>query len=158
MIRLAILLLLLTACAHNPHSYSAGQGVIYDGRQYWIGNPSESEKDAWLTKHVLTPAFDDAERDALAWCSWGSAADIGTTAIGLLTCSAIREANPVLAWMPPHVAIPVNVAASWALCTYWRKQAEASPLAYSSAADPKRFGQIRAGLGVWNVGQIARCL
>jgi len=153
-----IVALALSGCANKPHVYSAGQGVVYDGRQYWIGEPSEEYKINWAHDHLRKKVFDDKERDALAWCEWGSAADIGSTAVGLTVCSALKEANPALAWMPTPVAIAVNIGASWALCQHWRNQAEASPRADSRWRDPERFGRIRAAAGVWNLGQIAGCL
>jgi len=157
-IRALLILLLLSGCASKPHSYTYDKGLVYDGRQYWIGEVSEEYKINWQRDHLLTPVFDDKERESLAWCAWGSAADLATTAYGLLSCSALREVNPIFAWMSPTGIVATNAALSYGLCRYWRKQAEMSPLADSRWQAPRQFGRLRTAVAVWNVGQIARCM
>jgi hypothetical protein len=150
MIRLLLVALLLV----STNSYAAkvygnlDPCIVYDGKKSCLASASAQEI-AEGDKYWLEPSLDEDEVEALKKYKVGHGADLGTTAVGLLFCTAVVEANPV------GILIP---AAKWVHYKNLEHHAKKSPRVYSTATGINVNAAVGAGAAAWNLGILAKCL
>lgn len=155
---LAILLCMLSACATTQKGpprvdLYADPLIVVNGQAYLIGEVSKQEKKALVEKH-LPGTIDDAEREALKLFGWSAAADGATTVIGL-TCSGVREVNPLLGANPHPVAVVAFSYLTYKIM-YW--EAQRSHRFDSSANFIKAMAWTKFAAGAWNATVISKCI
>lgn len=114
-----------------------------------LESATPDEVSAWVDYHLNESVLDDGEKEGLALYKATAFTDLGTTAIGLLGCVAVVEANPI------GILIPLGK-----YLHYKKLEKEAKRTSrYHSMATGIKLSAVPAGFATgWNISILAKCL